>query len=64
MTNFLIKIIMGMGVHKAVDLLLRLAQIIVAKTKTDKDDKVVQTLIEVWDQLQPVIPNNVKKGLR
>ena len=61
MINILIKMIMSMGIHKAVQLLLKLAHVIVKKTKTEKDDIVVQTLIEVWDQLQGIIPNNVLK---
>jgi hypothetical protein len=44
MINFLLKIIMAMGIHNAGDLLLRLAKIIVERTKTDKDDKIVEIL--------------------
>lgn len=55
---------MSMGVHKAVQLLLKLAKIIVQKTKTQKDDQVVDALIEAWDVLQTVVPNDILKQKR
>lgn len=64
MQKILINIIMSMGMHNAVQLLLKLAKIIVEKTKTQKDDKVVQTLIELWDELEPIIPKVIKQGLK
>jgi hypothetical protein len=44
MIKIILKIIMAMGIHNAGDLLLRLARIIVEKTKTEKDDKIIEIL--------------------
>lgn len=51
-----------MGTHKAVQLLLKLAKIIAKKTKTTKDDVVIDTLIEVWEELQQAIPVTYMKA--
>lgn len=62
MTNIIIKLIMSMGIKNAVSLLLKLAKIIVQKTANTTDDQIVNTLIQIWQQLQTVVPDSVIKA--
>lgn len=56
--NSLLKIL---PLKTLVKLLLDIAKIIASKTKTTKDDEVIQTLYEVFELLEPIIPQNKKR---
>lgn len=53
---------MSLGIKNAVSLLLKLSNIIVQKTANTKDDQIVNTLIQIWQELQTVVPDSVIKA--
>lgn len=49
-----------LGTKQLVKLLLDIAKIVAQKTKTTKDDEVINTLYEVFEIIEPLIPQKKK----
>lgn len=57
MIKYLLKL---MPLKSLINLVIQLLQYIVAKTKTTKDDQVLNALIDMYRIIEPVIPSQKK----